>query len=90
MKCGDPGAVSNARKTGNSFSYNSVVTYTCNPGYRISGSERRVCQGDGTWSGVPPKCSRTFQTNEITICTMCPFNVSQCFNRERYWSIVII
>jgi hypothetical protein len=65
VNCGNPGAVSNARRTGSSFTYNSVVSYTCNPGYRISGSERRTCQGDGTWSGISPKCSSMFPRNKI-------------------------
>ena len=60
VNCGNPPVVSNAQRTGNSFTYDSVVTYTCNPGYRISGSEKRTCQKDGTWSGVSPTCLSTF------------------------------
>lgn len=62
VNCGNPDVVSKARRAGNSFTYNSVLTYTCNAGYRISGSERRTCQSDGTWSGMSPKCLSMFHT----------------------------
>lgn len=56
INCGDPGVVSNGRRSGNSFTYNNVITYTCNNGYRISGSETRTCQTDGSWNGIQPQC----------------------------------
>ncbi|CAH1267495.1 CSMD3 [Branchiostoma lanceolatum] len=38
--------------------YGDVVTYHCDPGYEISGDEKRTCQSDQTWSGTQPTCSR--------------------------------
>ena len=32
------------------------VTYSCQPGYVLTGSEGRQCQEDGSWSGVLPAC----------------------------------
>ena len=34
------------------------VTYSCQPGYVLAGSERRLCAEDGTWSGGLPTCSK--------------------------------
>lgn len=36
--------------------YGSVCTISCNTGFEISGSSRRSCQGDGSWSGQQPSC----------------------------------
>jgi len=38
------------------FTYSSVATYSCIPGYLMSGSITRTCQADGTWSGSVPMC----------------------------------
>ncbi len=37
--------------------YQSVATYSCDPGFNLDGAETRTCQSDGTWSGQPPTCS---------------------------------
>ena len=49
--CGDPGPVSNAVRTGSSFSYGDFVIYTCNHGY--SGGGAMVCQTNGQWTQRP-------------------------------------
>ena len=36
--------------------FNDSVTVTCNDGYQYTGSTIRVCQGDGTWSGIDGIC----------------------------------
>ena len=36
----------------------SVAAYTCNPGFRLVGSQERRCQSDGTFSGSAPICER--------------------------------
>ena len=39
-----------------------TVTYFCNEGYNLSGDANRTCQSNGSWSGILPKCDRTFST----------------------------
>jgi CUB/sushi domain-containing protein len=34
----------------------SKIHYTCNTGYRLSGTQRRVCGRNGVWSGTAPSC----------------------------------
>ncbi|XP_022690901.1 CUB and sushi domain-containing protein 3-like isoform X2 [Varroa jacobsoni] len=34
----------------------SVITHSCTNGYRLVGSETRVCGTDGRWTGVSPRC----------------------------------
>ena len=31
--------------------------FTCNRGYKLTGSGQRVCQSDGSWSGSPAFCT---------------------------------
>ena len=38
------------------FSVGGVATYICNEGFELVGSEVRMCQGDGEWSGEEPQC----------------------------------
>ena len=34
----------------------SIATYTCSEGFELEGTQTRVCQSDGTWSGKEPTC----------------------------------
>ena len=57
INCGDPGTPTNGQHSLSSTTYNSVVTYTCDVGYTLQGSNNRTCQSDGQWSGSVPQCS---------------------------------
>ena len=37
----------------------STVTYQCNEGYEIQGSQSLTCDPNGKWSGPGPTCTRT-------------------------------
>ncbi|XP_035682609.1 polycystic kidney disease protein 1-like 2 [Branchiostoma floridae] len=39
--------------------YGDKVTFSCNEGYELIGSENRTCQANQSWSGTQPNCSRT-------------------------------
>ncbi|XP_073075332.1 CUB and sushi domain-containing protein 1 isoform X4 [Manis javanica] len=54
--CGDPGTPADGRLSGRSFTYGSEVLFQCRAPFVLVGSPRRVCQADGTWSGVQPAC----------------------------------
>ncbi|KAI8500841.1 hypothetical protein Bbelb_216590, partial [Branchiostoma belcheri] len=38
-------------------SYQTVVNFTCNPGYVLNGTTNTTCQADGTWSNLVPTCT---------------------------------
>ena len=46
-----------------------TATYTCDGGYSMIGSDTRICQGDGTWSGSEPVCGSKF-TRNIWACNI--------------------
>ena len=56
IDCGDPGTPTNGQRTLSSTTYNSVVTYTCDVGYTLQGSNSRTCQSNGQWSESVPQC----------------------------------
>jgi len=39
-------------------SYKDTCSFTCNTGYKLTGSDTRTCQSDGSWSGSEVMCSR--------------------------------
>ena len=36
-----------------------ICSYTCNTDYELTGSNTRICQTDGSWSGSDPVCERS-------------------------------
>ena len=39
-------------------SYEDTCSFTCNTGYELTGSDTRICQSDGSWSGSDDVCRR--------------------------------
>lgn len=43
----------------------SFAKYTCNPGFKLSGSDMRTCQATGEWSGSAPVCRCKSKNSQI-------------------------
>ena len=56
IDCGDPGTLSNGSRIGSVFTFGGTVRYTCNHGYRLSGSSIRTCEASERWSGDKAVC----------------------------------
>ena len=61
VNCIIPGELQDGTRSTAANSYNTVVNYACNSGFRLVGSTTRTCQADGTWSGEHPRCIGTIQ-----------------------------
>lgn len=57
--CGEPETPENGRINSYLFTYNSAIEYSCDQGYTLVGSKRRVCQHNQTWTGTVPLCTCT-------------------------------
>jgi len=54
--CFWPGNPGNGSVSVPAYTYGSTATYSCTPGFALSGSATRNCQNDATWSGDAPTC----------------------------------
>ncbi|CAI9582520.1 unnamed protein product [Staurois parvus] len=59
--CPNPGIPIGASKVGISYGIENKVTYQCQYGHKMFGSETRECKENKRWSGSEPSC-RTFYT----------------------------
>jgi len=55
--------ISNGSISSNMGIYGDVVTYHCDEGFQLNGTERRVCQSDKKWSDTAPTCVGMFSFN---------------------------
>ena len=58
ISCGDPGEPVNGVRVGTTYTYGSIVTFTCQTGYMPSYSTGIVCQPNGQWNQTKPNCTR--------------------------------
>ena len=40
------------------FFYEDTCSFTCNTGYKLTGSDTRTCQSNGSWSGSKITCRK--------------------------------
>ncbi|XP_063820371.1 sushi domain-containing protein 2 isoform X2 [Pseudophryne corroboree] len=56
ISCGWLAPPVNGLKNGTTYVNGSVITFSCNSGFELTGSRQRMCLSDGTWSGDPAQC----------------------------------
>ncbi|KAM8741499.1 complement factor B-like [Acanthopagrus schlegelii] len=63
--CAHPGIPAGASRTGHMFGIDDTVRYSCNGNLILVGSNERVCQENGQWSGNEPACyyKHTYDTS---------------------------
>ena len=70
---------SHGSKQGSSDVVDSVVTFSCDRGYRLQGSASRTCTTNGTWDGVNAECVGQSHTNyvleNLAVCAGSRLNV---------------
>ena len=57
VECPVLSSPSNGTKSGSEVTHLSVVTFSCNTGYTLGGSDSRTCRADGSWSGNTTSCT---------------------------------
>ena len=53
-----PDAPANGERIVSGRTFESTVTYTCEPGYTLHGDNTRTCMANKRWSGSAPICNR--------------------------------
>ena len=64
VTCPVPSAPANGQVSQSGNRFGDVVTFKCNVGYNLNGSETRTCQADGFWSGKQPSCESKLHYNK--------------------------
>lgn len=57
ISCGRLPPPANGNKQGTTYLQGAKVLFSCDEGYTLKGSEERICQGNGQWSGEDTSCS---------------------------------
>lgn len=71
--CGDPGMPPHgARFGGEEFKTKSLLRFSCEAGFSLTGSAERTCLHNGTWSGTQPVClgGRAWQSLHMTVALL--------------------
>ncbi|XP_060618494.2 sushi, von Willebrand factor type A, EGF and pentraxin domain-containing protein 1 isoform X2 [Anolis sagrei] len=56
ISCGQAPNLENGQVTGEEYTFQKYVEYSCGEGFLLEGDQKRVCLANGTWSGNPPVC----------------------------------
>ena len=60
-------------------SYEDTCNFTCNTGYKLTGSDNRTCQSDGSWSGSDVLCRATGKVHYVQIVNLLQTDVCYSF-----------
>ena len=64
ISCGEPDNVQNGHYSGNTYTYGSILSYSCNEGYELCGNSTAVCLANKSWSNVyVPTCTQVICEN---------------------------
>ena len=56
VDCGNPGVPDNGQAHGDIYTYTSIITFSCDTGYTLSGNYSIECQSNGQWNTSNPIC----------------------------------
>ncbi|KAK4305073.1 hypothetical protein Pmani_023017 [Petrolisthes manimaculis] len=60
VECPQPALLRDGQTQVESVKYGAIVSYQCDPGFRLDGLSSRMCQRDGYWTGEVPVCVELF------------------------------
>ncbi|KAG8597924.1 hypothetical protein GDO81_002432 [Engystomops pustulosus] len=75
VTCGWLAPPANGTKNGTNYLVGSLITFSCNTGFVLTGSITRTCQADGYWSGEPTMC---IPASPISCSSQCGLVLAQC------------
>lgn len=65
VDCGRLPAPTNGTSAGGSTVFPNRVLFKCDSGFILSGSSKRTCQANATWSGFQPVCNGKLQATVL-------------------------
>jgi hypothetical protein len=57
--------------------FDSIATYKCDTGFKLTGGNERSCLNSASWSGKSPECEgkghngRSFCIDSLLLCRLC-------------------
>ncbi|XP_028910838.1 sushi, von Willebrand factor type A, EGF and pentraxin domain-containing protein 1 isoform X8 [Ornithorhynchus anatinus] len=56
VSCGPPPVSENGRVSGEEYTFQREIEYSCKEGFLLDGTRSQTCLANGHWSGAPPTC----------------------------------
>ncbi|KAM8797748.1 kremen protein 1 [Eudromia elegans] len=67
ISCGWLDHPANGRKEGTNYLSGSAIHFICNQDFELIGSEQRICQATGAWSGETPICMLRTDVKQVIL-----------------------